>query len=122
MKIRSDNGPEFISEAVEKWLSANFVGTIFVEPASPWLNGYIESFNKKFRNECLYDELFTSTLEAEYVADRWRMDYNHNRPHMILPSHITPAIMQKKCRDFSREWLCFVPEDVHKKHAVAVPI
>ena len=120
--IRSYNGPEFIGDDVKKWLVANFVGTIFVEPASPWQNGYIESFNGKFRNECLNGELFTSRLEAQYVADRWRLDYNHNRPHMLLPGHITPAMYAKNCRDFSRKWLGFVPEDVKIQNAVKIPI
>ncbi len=73
--IRSDNGPEFISSAVQKWLERAGVETLYIAPGSPWENGYIESFNSKFRDELLNRELFLSVNELRYVADRWRMDY-----------------------------------------------
>ncbi len=82
--IRSDNGPEFASKAVKQWLTESKVGTLFIEPGSPWENGYVESFNGKLRDECLNGELFLSLAEARYVVDRWRMDYNHHRPHSRL--------------------------------------
>ena len=88
--LRSDNGPEFAAKAVRKWLKASGVGTLFIEPGSPWENGYIESFNGKLRDECLNGELFLSLAEARYVVDRWRMDYNHHRPHSRL-DWMTPA-------------------------------
>jgi len=88
--IRSDNGPEFASKAVRKWLKRSGVGTLFIEPGSPWENGYVESFNGKLRDECLNGELFLSLAEARYVVDRWRMDYNHHRPHSRL-GWMTPA-------------------------------
>ena len=88
--IRSDNGPEFASKAVKKWLKKRKVGTLFIEPGSPWENGYVESFNGKLRDECLNGELFLSLAEAKYVVDRWRMDYNHHRPHSRL-GWLTPA-------------------------------
>ena len=72
--LRSDNGPEFASKAVKKWLRQQKVGPLFIEPGSPWENGYCESFNGRFRDECLKGELFLNLTEARYVADRWRMD------------------------------------------------
>ena len=74
--LRSDNGPEFACRAVKRWLAKKKVGTLFIEPGSPWENGYIESFNGKFEDECLNGELFLCLAEARYVVDRWRMDYN----------------------------------------------
>jgi len=88
--IRSDNGPEFASTAVEKWLKAADVQTLFVAPGSPWENGYVESFNSKLRDELLNRELFLHIDELRYVADRWRMDYNHYRPHSSL-GYMAPA-------------------------------
>jgi len=66
------------------------VGTLFIEPGSPWENGYVESFNGKLKDECLNGELFLNLTETRYVVDRWGMDYNHHRPHSML-SWLTPA-------------------------------
>jgi len=88
--IRSDNGPEFISNAVKKFLENSGVDTLYIEPGSPWENGYIESFNSKLRDELLNRELFLHIDELRYVADRWRMDYNHYRPHSSL-DYMAPA-------------------------------
>ena len=93
--IRSDNGPEFASNAVKKWLEVSDVKTLFVAPASPWENGYIESFNSKLRDELLNRELFLHIDELRYVADRWRMDYNHYRPHSSL-DYMAPAAFAAK--------------------------
>ena len=95
--IRSDNGPEFACKAIKKWLASEQVGTLFIEPGSPWENGYVESFNGKLRDECLNGELFLSLAEARYVVDRWRMDYNHHRPHSRL-NWMTPAAFATRCR------------------------
>ena len=95
--LRSDNGPEFASKAVRQWLQAFGVGTLFIEPGSPWENGYVESFNGKLRDECLNGELFLSRVEAKYVVDRWRLDYNHRRPHSML-GWLTPAQFAARCR------------------------
>ena len=95
--IRSDNGPEFVCKAIKKWLASEQVGTLFIEPGSPWENGYVESFNGKLRDECLNGELFLSLAEARYVVDRWRMDYNHHRPHSRL-NWTTPATFAARCR------------------------
>jgi putative transposase len=95
--LRSDNGPEFVCKAVKQWLAAWGVGTLFIEPGSPWENGYIESFNGKLRDECLNGELFLNRTEAQYVVDRWRLDYNHHRPHSRL-NWMTPAAFSARCR------------------------
>ena len=99
--IRSDNGPEFASKAVRKWLKKSGVGTLFIEPGSPWENGYIESFNGKLRDECLNGELFLSLAEARYIVDRWRLDYNHHRPHSRL-DWMTPAAYAASCPRLGR--------------------
>ena len=96
--IRSDNGPEFINRQVKKFLADSGVDTLYIEPGSPWENGYIESFNSKFRDELLNGELFLHINELRYVVERWRMDYNHYRPHSSL-SYMTPAEFAKLCVD-----------------------
>jgi len=82
--IRSDNGPEFTAKAVRKWLAELGIGTLFIEPGSPWENGYIESFNGKLRNELLSIEIFDTLLEAQVLVEDWRKHYNHLRPHSAL--------------------------------------
>ena len=94
--IRSDNGPEFVSHAVRNWLKDSGVETLFIEPGSPWENGYIESFNGKLRDECLNGELFLSLAEARYIVERWRLDYNHHRPHSRLGWQ-SPAVFAATC-------------------------
>jgi putative transposase len=79
--IRSDNGPEFTAKAVRKWLNQLGVKTLFIEPGSPWENGYIESFNGKMRDELLSREIFTTLHEAKVLIEQWRREYNHVRPH-----------------------------------------
>ena len=82
--IRSDNGPEFTAKAVRKWLERLGVKTLFIEPGSPWENGYVESFNGKLRDELLNREIFTTLTEARILIEQWRRDYNHIRPHSSL--------------------------------------
>lgn len=82
--IRSDNGPEFTARAVRKWLSKLGVKTLFIEPGSPWENGYIESFNGKMRDELLNREIFTTLAEAKVLIGEWRKEYNQIRPHSSL--------------------------------------
>ena len=94
--IRSDNGPEFIADAVKKWLEEQMVGTLYIEPGSPWENGYIESFHSRLRDELLNRELFYSVKEAKVLAENWRMDYNHHRPHSSL-GYMTPAAFAATC-------------------------
>jgi putative transposase len=82
--IRSDNAAEFTAKAVRKWLSNIGVTTLYIEPGSPWENGYVESFIGKLRDELLNGEIFDTLLEARVVIERWRRDYNHYRPHSSL--------------------------------------
>ena len=82
--IRSDNGPEFAATAIREWLTELGVTTLFIGPASPWENGYIESFNGKLRDELLNGELFFTLREAEILVEEWRRQYNHLRPHSSL--------------------------------------
>ena len=82
--IRSDNGPEFTARALRKWLSRLGVKTLFIEPGSPWENGYIESFNGKLRDELLNREIFTTLEEARVLIEQWRREYNQVRPHSAL--------------------------------------
>jgi transposase InsO family protein len=79
--IRSDNGPEFTAKAIRKWLKKVGVKTLFIEPGSPWENGYIESFNGKLRDELLNLEIFTTLEEAKVLIEQWRREYNQVRPH-----------------------------------------
>ncbi len=82
--IRSDNGAEFTATAVREWLSAASIKTLFIEPGSPWENGYNESFNGKLRDECLNGEIFYTLKEAQAFIERWRIHYNTIRPHSSL--------------------------------------
>lgn len=82
--IRSDNGGEFTAHAVRDWLDRVGVKTLYIEPASPWENGYIESFNGKLRDELLDREIFYTLEEARVLVERWRREYNTIRPHSAL--------------------------------------
>ena len=82
--IRSDNGSEFTAKAVRQWLGRLEVGTLFIEPGSPWENGYVESFFGKMRDELLNGEIFDTLLEARVVIEDWRREYNQHRPHSSL--------------------------------------
>ena len=82
--IRSDNGPEFTAQAIRRWLNRLGVKTLFIEPGSPWENGYIESFNGKLRDELLNREIFYTLIEAKVLIEQWRKEYNQVRPHSSL--------------------------------------
>jgi len=82
--IRSDNGPEFTARAIRQWLRDLGVKTLYIEPGSPWENGYTESFNGKLRDELLNVEIFTTLFEAQVLIENWRKDYNQLRPHSAL--------------------------------------
>jgi transposase InsO family protein len=82
--IRSDNGPEFTATVVRDWLNRVGVKTLFIEPGSPWENGYVESFNGKLRDELLDGEIFYTLKEAKALIERWRIHYNTVRPHSSL--------------------------------------
>jgi transposase InsO family protein len=82
--LRSDNGSEFTATRVRDWLARVGVTTLFIEPGSPWENGYVESFNGKLRDELLAREQFDTLLEAKVLIERWRREYNTRRPHSSL--------------------------------------
>jgi putative transposase len=90
--LRSDNGPEFIAQALHAWLAtaAQETRTVYIEPGHPWENGYAESFIGKLRDECLNEEVFRSIEEARVVIESWRREYNQRRPHSAL-EYQTPA-------------------------------
>ena len=88
--LRSDNGSEFVAAPVRSWLEGKGVRPMYIEPGSPWENGFVESFNGKFRDECLNAELFWSQEEAQVIVEDWRRQYNHYRPHSAL-GYLTPA-------------------------------
>jgi transposase InsO family protein len=82
--IRSDNGPEFIAQAVQEWIARRGFATLYIKPGSPWQNAYIESFNSRFRDEFLNRELFSGLTEAKVLGKDYRRDYNTRRPHSSL--------------------------------------
>ena len=82
--IRSDNGPEFTARVVRTWLARLQVRTLYIQPGSPWKNGYVESFNSKLRDELLKREVFYTLREAKVLIDRWRRFSNTKRPHSSL--------------------------------------
>lgn len=88
--IRSDNGAEFTAKAVKKWLFELGVKKLYIDPGSPWENGYIESFNGKMRDELLNVELFTTLMEAQVLIEEWRREYNGFRPHSAK-GYLPPA-------------------------------
>jgi transposase InsO family protein len=100
--VRSDNGPEFIAHAVRTWLTSEHVDTLFIAPGSPWENAYCESFNGKLQDELLKGELFTSLVEARWLVDRWRHEYNHDRPHSSL-GYETPARFAARCGTYGAD-------------------
>ena len=104
--IRSDNGPEFIAKALKDWLAESGCKTIYIEPGSPWENPYIESFNGKFRDECLNREVFRNEREAREMAERWRREYNEFRPHSSL-GYMTPAEFSLRYGSSSRPPVSF---------------
>ena len=82
--IRSDNGPEFVAQDLRRWLADTGAKTLYIEPGSPWENGYCESFNSKLRDEFLNGEIFYSLKEVQVLAERWLIHYNTIRPHSSL--------------------------------------
>jgi putative transposase len=93
--IQIDNGPEFRSKALDLWASKNEVKLHFIEPGKPQQNGLIESFNGRFRDECLNQEWFTSLQEARQLIEAWRVGYNTKRPHSSL-GYLPPDVWAYK--------------------------
>jgi putative transposase len=94
--LRSDNGPEFVAEAIQTWLRQSGVGTLYIAPGSPWENAYIESFNSRLRDELLNTEVFGNLREAQVLVEDYRLRYNHHRPHSSL-NYATPAAFAAAC-------------------------
>ena len=101
--LRSDNGPEFIAEALKAWLAKEGAGTLYIEPGSPWQNGYAQSFNGKFRDECLKAQVFVSVAEARGVVEAYCRLYNEERPHSSLG--------YKTRFEFKQDWFAGHPEE-----------
>ena len=95
--LRSDNGPEFVSRALLKWIVDQGIGTALIDPGKPWQNGATESLIGKFRDECLSLEWFQSRAEAKVVIESWRRHYNEVRPHSSL-GYLTPAEFAARIR------------------------
>jgi putative transposase len=94
--IRSDNGPEFIARAIQRWTKQLETETLYVEPGSPWENGFAESFHSRLRDEFLALEVFESLVAARKLTQAWREDYNHYRPHSSL-GYVAPAEFAARC-------------------------
>lgn len=94
--IRSDNGPEFVSKAIQRWLQQLKIEALYIEPGSPWQNGYAESFNSRFRDEFLAMEEFECLSSARKLTNQFRDDYNQNRPHSSL-GYVTPVEFASRC-------------------------
>jgi IS30 family transposase len=94
--IRSDNGPEFIAAAIRQYLGSAGIDTLYIEPGSPWENGYAESFHGRLRDELLNLEVFANLGEAKALAAHWKQEYNHVRPHSSL-GYATPAAFAAQC-------------------------
>ncbi|MGE0348556.1 IS3 family transposase [Hydrogenophaga sp.] len=95
--IRTDNGPEFAGRTMQAWAARNGVELRFIQPGKPVQNAYIESFNSRFRDECLSQHWFASLSHMRSVIDNWREDYNHHRPHSTL-GYVPPAVFAAMCR------------------------
>lgn len=106
--IRSDNGPEFVAQAIQEWLTKLKIDALYVAPGSPWENGYAESFHSKLRDEFLSPEEFESVRMAGRLTQSWREDYNHHRPHSSL-GYVTPAEFAARCAASAAELLPATP-------------
>jgi putative transposase len=94
--LRSDNGPEFVSRAILKWLTEANIDTAHIDPGKPWQNGSNESFNGKFRDECLSMQWFKNRIDAKVVIEEFRRQFNEVRPHSSL-GQLTPVEFKRKC-------------------------
>lgn len=95
--LRSDNGPEFVAQTIQGWLALQHAATLYIDPGCPWQNGFVESFNGTLRDECLMMRAFASVAEARVELERYRREYNEERPHSRL-GYRTPA-------EFKADWL-----------------
>ena len=120
--IRSDNGPEFIALALRCWLERVDVETLYIEPGSPWENGYAESFHSRLRDEFLAMEEFESLMAARRLTTAWRDDYNHQRPHSSL-GYVAPADFAARCAASTPETTSATPQPSppFQQHSGACP-
>ena len=95
--IRSDNGSEFIAQALQNWLATSHVGTLYIDAGAPWQNGHAESFHGKLRDELLNAEQFMSVMEAKVLSEQFRVEFNEQRPHSAL-GYLTPAEFARRLR------------------------
>jgi putative transposase len=102
--LRSDNGPEFVSRAVLKWLHTAGISTALIDPGKPWQNGADESFNGKFRDECLSMEWFRTRAEAKVIIEIWRQHYNADRPHSSL-DYLSPSMFKQQSEEQQKKIL-----------------
>ena len=93
--IRVDNGPEFISQALDKWAYNNGIDIFFIRPGKPMENAFVESFNGRFRDECLNMHWFSDLRDAQIKIENWRKEYNEERPHSSL-GYLTPKEFAEK--------------------------
>lgn len=126
--LRSDNGPEFVSRALLKWIADEGIESALIEPGKPWQNGTCESFNGKFRDECLSVEWFRSREEARVLIEQWRRHYNEDRPHQGL-GNLTPAAYAAKLaagafepRTRSSTWRATARPAACVEHSAARPV
>lgn len=103
---RSHNGPEFVSRAILRWLADAQIETALIDPGKPWQNGSNESFNGRFRDECLGMQWFQNRREAQVVIEAWRREYNAVRPHSSL-GNLTPSEFARKLRSTTTEAAAF---------------
>ena len=96
--LRSDNGPEFVARALLEWMADQGIETALIDPGKPWQNGVGESFNGKFRDECLSLEWFLSRAQAKVVIEAWRRHFNEVRPHSSI-GYLTPAAFAAKLKE-----------------------
>ncbi|MBN70104.1 MAG: hypothetical protein CME32_12605 [Gimesia sp.] len=104
--IRSDNGSEFVAQAIREWLKQIGVETLYIEPASPWENGYAESFHSRVRDEFMNCEIFENLRSARKQTDSWKEFYNEVRPHSSL-GYLTPRQFSQQCISSSRTTSAF---------------
>ena len=107
--IRSDNGPEFVAKVIQRWLEKVGVQTLYIEPGSPWQNGYAESFHSRFRDEFLALEEFENLAVARKLTAAWKEDYNHHRPHSSL-GYVAPAEFAASCTASAPKSLSATPQ------------
>ena len=107
--LRSDNGSEFIAKIVQRWRKENRIKTIYIEPGSPWQNGFVESFHGRFRDECLNREQLWTLTEARVVVGDFRKKYNEIRPHSRLGYDSPAMFAARSCRNSSKMDFSFTP-------------